>query len=345
LLNLEAQPHHTVVLSDFPLPQADVIRLRRHLSKAPTRLLFGRIDRGVPAVQRALKNNGVDVRRHYVSLQGVVSRYENVSRLHDLLADLTRGDVARLDLPFAQAGFRPAHASHLLRVVSRADYAEQDAIANSFFALLERRRLYDLTAHTPGGATLRITDDTGWFPLAGRLRSGEFRTLPAGEVSYPGSQIDGAFVADGALLASPEHPGAAREAVRLGRMSRELREHPLRIEISRGRVTNVSGRGRLSSAISRLIDRDPRYGIVTEVGISFNRACRKFIHRWGAASNEGRPGVHIAIGGDPDHRDGEGLIGEPLVHLDLMAANCSVFVNGRPFLRASSADATAATLR
>ena len=338
LLNLEAQPHHTVVLSDFPLPQADVLRLRRHLSKTATRLLFGRVDRGVTAVRRDLKNNGVDARRDYVSLQGIVSRHENVFRMHDLLDGLSRGDVARLDLPFAEGGFRPSHATHLLRVVMQADYAEQDTIAHSFFALLDRRRPYEVTAHTGEGATLRITDDTGWFGLAGRLHAGEFRTLPAGEVTYPGSRIDGAFVIDGAILASPEHPDAAREALRLGRMSRELNDHPLRLEIRAGRVTGVSGQGKLAGAISTLIDRDPRYGTVTEVGISFNRACTKFIHRWGAASNEGRPGVHIAIGGDPDHRDGQGLRGDALVHLDLMAATCQVFVNGSPFLRASSSE-------
>lgn len=338
LLNLEAQPHHTVVLSDYPLPQADVLRLRRHLSKAATRLLFGRIDRGVPAVWRDLKNNGVDIRRDYVSLQGIVSRHENVFRIHDLLNRLSRGDVARLDLPLAEAGFRPSHATHLLRVVMQADYAEQDSIADSFFALLDQKRPYEVTAHTRDAATLRITDDTGWFGLAGRLRAGEFRTLPAGEVTYPGSRIDGAFVVDGAILASPEHPDAAGEALRLGRMSSELRDHPLRLAITAGRVTGVSGRGKLATAISRLIEGDPRYGFVTEVGISFNRACTKFIHRWGAASNEGRPGVHIAIGGDPDHRDGQAMRGDALVHLDLMAANCHVFVNGSPFLRASSSE-------
>ena len=85
------------------------------------------------------------------------------------------------------------------------------------------------------------------------------------------------------------------------------------------------------AAIARLFESNERYRHVNEVGISFNGASTRYIHTWPAASNEVRPGVHLGLGGaaNPNERTS-------LIHLDCMAANCAVLVNGHPFLSASS---------
>jgi hypothetical protein len=333
LLNLHAQPHHTVFLHDFPLPGTDKELLQRELVGIPTRPLFLPMQGGFRTIMRALAAAGIDSNRDYVSLHGLVSSNRNIGILLRMFETLPRRDLARLELPLPAVGFQPSFASYLLRVVARADYSTQERAANAFFRLLTRADPYQVTVRTAAGE-LEVTDTRGWFDVGGRLRDGENRILPAGEVAYAGDNINGTFVADGAILPSPQHPDLGRQAVSLGRKFGDVPKTPVTFEISSGRVMRVYGEGDAAAAISHLVERDERYRAVTEVGISFNDACTEFVYDWPAASNESRPGVHVAIGGDasPDDPDNS----EPLIHLDCMAANVQVFINGRPFMRTSS---------
>jgi hypothetical protein len=335
LLNLRAQPHCTVFLSDFALSSQTVRHLQGQLEAAPTRLLFVRTDYGLEHVMGELRAAGVDPSRDYLSLQGVVVRQESVLLLNELFESLPRRDLSRVELPLRECGFRRAFATRLMQVVSSANYAEQDWISDHFFQMLALRKPYRVTVITPEGK-LEIRDSEPWFNIAGQLREDETRIIPGGEVSYTGDAVEGTFVVDGAILPLPEHPAVAHEARLLGPISRKLKDQPLCIRIRSGRVVQVSGEGSAPKILSKLFETDDRYRRVTEVGISFNRACDAFIHNWPAASNEARPGVHLGIGGDPTRNDGAPARGRPLVHIDCMAANCQVFVNGRRFLRASS---------
>lgn len=339
LLNLETQPHWTIFLTDFALPLSVAHRLRRQLKTAPTAVLFIRINAGgVKQVMQQMRSAGIDVHHDYISLQGVVSRQENLALLDGLFERLPHRDLVRVDVPALECGFRPSFATHSLDVVMRADYVEQDQISDRFFRLLARCKPYEVTVETPG-AKLQIRDSRPWFALAGRLRPGEARTLPDGEVAYSADEIreevEGKFVVDGAVLPIAQHPRFAEESLRLLPMSREVSKHPLCLEIRRGKVVGATGKGRAPKVISSFFERNERYRQVTEVGISFNRASTKFIHDWPAASNEVRPGVHLGIGGaaNPDDDDPQR---SPIVHIDCIAANCKVLVNGQPFLRASS---------
>ncbi|HVS32021.1 MAG TPA: hypothetical protein VMS98_11260 [Thermoanaerobaculia bacterium] len=335
LLNLQADRHWTVFVTDFPLPRSDVKRLREELPPE-TRPLFVRIDRGLPGIGRELRKAGVDRGRDYVSLQPLLKSFRSIASVHRLFGAFTHVDLARLDLPFAGTRFRTSYVRSLLDVVMRADYGEQERIANRFFELLEERRPYRVTVRTLGEATLLVSDDRPWFDLSGRMHEGESRALPGGEVAYTGDGIDGEFIVDGALLASPQTPRVGRLAAKLGRVSASLQPSPLRLRIARGRVEDAVGNRQLSSTLTRLFRADDRYRNVTEVGISFNRACARFVHDWPAASNEGHPGVHVALGGDPERSDEHQPGGPPLVHLDLMAATAEVTVNATRFLRSSA---------
>ena len=334
LLNLEAQPHWTVFLTDFPLPPAAVRSVRRQLDEAATRLLSIRIDRGVEYAIQQIRAAGANLRNDYFSLHGIVAKDEHSVLLRELNDFLRRRDFARIDLPTRESGFRPSFATHLLGVVMRANYLEQDRISGLFFDLLALRSPYHVTIRT-SRARLDVDDTRGWFSLAGRLRRNEIRSLPDGEVAYSSNRVDGQFVVDGAILPIPQRPRFADEARRLMPLSREVSRHPIRLEIRRGEVTGVTGRGTAPKILSKLFEKNERYRQVNEVGISFNRAVTRFIHSWPAASNEVRPGVHVGIGGaaNPDDDDPKR---SALVHIDCIAANCEVWVNGKPFLRASA---------
>jgi hypothetical protein len=335
LLNLERQRHWTIFLSDFDLSAVETRRLRRHLETVATKPQFIRIDRGVDEVIQKLRGAGVDLRNDYLSMQALVVHHRHLRLLHHLFDTIPHRDLARVDLPLAECGFRRSFATHLLDVVMRADYREQEAIANRFFSLLSRQNPYQVTVET-AGLIVEIYDRRPWFDLGGKLHEGEWRILPGGELAYTGAKIDGHFVADGAILPVPEHPSVAHDARRIAPLSRELTHYPLQLEIRAGRVVALSGAGTAPTLISKLLERHERYREVTEVGISFNRASNTFIYDWAASSNEARPGVHLGIGGDPSPDDDTEAQRDHLVHIDFMAANCSVYVNRQPFLRTSS---------
>jgi hypothetical protein len=335
LLNVEAQPHWTIFLTDFALRPTERRRIQRQLRAVDTRLRFVRVNRGLNDVIRQMSAGGIDPHRDYVSLQTIISRDSHLALVEELFDRLPRRDMARVDVPTVASGFQPARASRLLSIVMRSDFAEQEEVARRFFNLLAEHDPYEVVVRTRGGE-LRIRDSRGWFELAGKLRPDEMRSLPGGEVAHSGGgDIEGDFVVDGAILPVAQHRRFAGEALRLMRLSRQLRRYPFRLHVRGGKVVGVTGKGRPPGTIARLLESNERYCHVNEVGIAFNRASARFIHAWPSASNEVRPGVHVGIGGaaNPDDEDPQR---SRLIHLDCMAANCEVFVNGRPFLRASS---------
>ncbi|HEY8165294.1 MAG TPA: hypothetical protein VIF83_07045, partial [Gemmatimonadaceae bacterium] len=61
-------------MSDFALPSPDIRRVGQQLSDAPTRVLFCRADELKPQLQKA----GVDLENDYVSLQVILSKFDNI---------------------------------------------------------------------------------------------------------------------------------------------------------------------------------------------------------------------------------------------------------------------------
>ena len=333
LLNVEAQPHWTIFLTDYALEPVELRRIKHQLNAIDTRLLFLRIDRGVANALRQMRAASVDLRKDYVSLQTIVLRNGNLKFVKQLFDRFARGDLARVDTPAVASRMRKACISRLLKVVMSSDYAQQGQIARRFFNLLSRSVPYEVVVKTRGGR-LEIRDRRPWFELAGRLRPNDMRSIPDGEVTYSGNgdtRIEGEFVVDGAILPIAQDARFAAAAMRLMRLSHEVSRHPFRIRVRGGKVVDVTGDGRIPHAVSRLFETNERYRHVNEVGISFNGASTRYIHTWPAASNEVRPGVHLGLGGaaNPNERTS-------LIHLDCMAANCAVLVNGHPFLSASS---------
>jgi hypothetical protein len=330
LLNLTEQRHVTVVLADFDLPARDRERLRDEVAGLPTTLMFQQLDDRSDRVLNELADAGVNTETDYVSVQALTCTEPGLKTAVAVSDAMVRGDYARLELPWRQSGFNTGQATALLEVVQCADYYEQETVADLLFRLLGRRRPYDVIVRTLRGE-LRVHDIRPWFELAGRLRSGEQRILPGGEVAYVGESVDGTFTVDGAVLAVAQRAHAAADAARIQPASASLRASPITLEISAGRITEVAGGDTSAVALRNLLKQDA-YQTVTEVGISFNRACGRYIHDWPAACNEGHPGVHLGVGGDPDPNVDKGAAAA-LVHVDLMAANTEVLVNGQLFLR------------
>jgi len=329
LLNLGERNHHVAVVTDFELPASALSAIREAIGGAPTHLHFVSVAESADELIGRLVADGIVPERDYVSLLAVISRHQSFDVLRNAQVGLPRGDLARLELPSLEMGFSPGHAVAMLNVVLASDFRQQERASAFFYELLGLCQPYSVVVETRNGV-MNISGRRPWFQLAGRLAQGESRILPGGEVAYTGSDVSGTFTVDGGLLATPERPSVAPLAVALTALSRRFADDPVDFYVENGQVLDLRSRGALAGDLSSLLNA-PAYRRLTEVGVSFNSACTALIHDWPASANEGFPGVHIAVGGDPDPDEDDAL--QPAVHLDLIAATAAVHVNSRAFLR------------
>jgi len=331
LLNHE-EPHHvTLVLTDFQLPEGLETRLHEAVAGLSTRLVLVCAADDPSTLRVEIARAGLDPNRDYVSFLCLFCRHASFDAARAAFQAFPRADFARLELPSEEMGFSPTQAAYLLGVVLDADYELQDVAARRFYSMLGKQRPYVVQIETRGGL-LVVEDEKPWFQLGGKLQPGENRILPGGEVAYTGSRVTGVFTVDGGLLATPQRPAAAELALSLTALSRHFAEDPVDITIEKGVCVSLRSAGPLAARIEALLG-DPYYRNLTELGISFNTACEALVHEWAASSNEGVPGVHIGVGGDPDP-EGE-RAGRPLVHVDLISSSPRVTVNGAIFMNRS----------
>jgi len=335
LLNFGASRHRTIFIFDFTLPEHTKEKIVAGLAETATQVCFLH-PRDVMSDIHAdtLTRLGIDASRDYLSIHLLTSDPQVYKQAMEFVATLRHWDFARIEFPMTG---RPLHAdqvNHLINVVNDADYGEQDKLCELFYAALDENPEYTVNIDTAAG-TMVINDTQAWFQLAGRLQQGEKRILPGGEVAYTGNRVNGVFTIDGGMLAIPQWPEGEEHAKKIQVLSSALEADPLNVEIEEGVIKHFWSGKEDSATLFETLFPDDHYHLLTEVGISFNRACKAFIHDWPAASNEGRPGVHIGIGGDPDPKDRTHSFRD-LVHVDLMSANCSVTVNTQNFLKTSS---------
>lgn len=336
LLNLGQPFHTTVFVTDFEDSDRVATTFRRALDGVATNVVHLNLRAAGAEGGQTGSHCAVDLAAHglnkdeaYISVLALLCRHDSFKTVRQLHESISQGDCARLELPSVEMGFELSHAVEMADVILSADYGLQDLASDVFFSRLALNAPYRVEISTPGGV-LRVSGSHPWFQLAGRLVNGESRILPGGEIAYTGSDIDGVFTVTGGLLATPQAPEAAPLARALTHLSRRFRHDPVSITISGGQVTAFDSEGPLAGELETLLQ-DARYRQVTEVGVSFNTACRSLIHDWPASSNEGCPGVHIGLGGDPDPN--QELAKETLVHIDLISPTASVLINDQPFMK------------
>lgn len=317
--------HHTVFIIDQVLSVYLQERIRQALDGSPTQVHFIETS---DELLRELATRGIRIEVDYVSLHCWATRFASHQQSLKLLSQLRRFDFSRLEFPAEEVFcFNLSHLENLVGTLLASNFQAQDSKIEEFYTLLARRSPYEVTIHTGEGNILRLEDSASWFQLGGSLIEGESRILPSGEVAYTGAKINGRFTADGTLLAAPQRASVAKLASRLNQLRGQLQLSPLTFSIEHGRLIGLEGKGELYDFVSQLLD-TAAYREVVEVGIGFNHACREFEESWPSPANEAHPGAHIAIGGDPDPEQPDR---EVAVHIDWMAMNSRVFINGEEF--------------
>ncbi len=253
-------------------------------------------------------------------------KHASIIKGHSLLETNNNYSFARVELPIIDFSPSLEQIFYIHHVIDRSDYQRQSITAKRLFRYLQESVPYSITIKTTGELT--INDRIPLFELYGPLGKGEHRILPGGEVAYTGSSINGTFTINGALLATPLHPRGHDLAQRITTLSKHIPNDPITLMIKNGIIHHWTSVGGLHRQITTILNSRLYYRI-TEVGFSFNFAVKQFIHNWPASSNEGHPGVHVAIGGDPD--PDEKNVHKELIHVDFMSTNTSVKINNNIF--------------
>ncbi len=115
-------------------------------------------------------------------------------------------------------------------------------------------------------------------------------------------------------------------AVEIGLLS-----NPIRLEVEKGRVQNITGPGADAERLRRLLDAvaNPDAYQVAEIGIGLN-PCAEMIDN--ILSAEGKAGTaHIALGSTPGDRDAR--LTRAGIHLDLVFWHPDILLDGTPVVR------------
>jgi hypothetical protein len=333
ILNVNHQlPHLTVFITDFP----EGIRLLEQMADAISsysKILMVNIHENedlLMAINEAALEKQLKIQEYaisgYTSFQLLIRRHESFEYIRQVIKMFLRRDVARLELP--PLGFDVTHhdLNELCSVVLAADYIEQKRYSDEIFDALGTNDFYGIECSTDSGIKLEINDCVPLFDLAGPLQEGDERILPGGEVAYTGSQINGCFKVTGGLLATATQSSGISRSKKLMALSHRIPAEPLYFDIHSGKVQRVWSQDTLANEFSELfpVEKHPE---ITEVGFSFNAACQKLIHTWPSSANEGVPGVHIALGGDPGHT--LEVDQRTDVHVDLISPKATIKINNR----------------
>jgi hypothetical protein len=190
--------------------------------------------------------------------------------------------------------------------------------------LLQTLRSTDrFTVKTSSGSELDVTLDQQryrWVSSRGISREGAFVLLPAGEVATFPARISGTLVADGAF-----------NSTAFTKLDTRLGNHPAVFEIENGVMVDYRCD---NPSVEKLIERFlrvPNAGHVGELGFGTNIGIDRFIPL-NSHLNERFPSVHIGFGQSNQRR---GTVYSCDVHVDFIAADCVIEINGEAPLRST----------
>lgn len=194
----------------------------------------------------------------------------------------------------------------------RADYRLIDRLSDR---LLERVRAgRALRVRTPGGTSFTATFDPAmdWVKTSGLISRRYWSNLPAGEVFTTPGSVDGVFVCD------------ATAGDYFNAKYGDLRETPMRLEITRGRLVGIEcARRDVEAEFWEYCHTDENSDRVGELAFGTNIGVGEMIGI--LLQDEKAPGVHIAFG-DP-YASQTGANWSSSTHVDVLTRQCDVWID------------------
>lgn len=164
--------------------------------------------------------------------------------------------------------------------------------------------------------------DGGWTNSCGHFDGRFPGVLPPGEVNTYTPHVSGTVVADGALNTSFDFPGDPR-----------LAEHPVRLSVEQGRVTDISCAGPVTNQVLEAFMSVPNADRIGEVGFGTNLGIDRWVD-FVSHINERHPGLHLGLGTPAQSRDK--VDWSCPLHVDMILADCVIAFDDVEVFRAGS---------
>jgi hypothetical protein len=242
------------------------------------------------------------------------------------------GNVKLAAISFFSNPFSSSMLESYLRVATSTIYKRELAIENQLLSNLDtgRRVLFRSPEHgTEAVFEHHLTEH--WFSLHGPLDYGQQTVLPTGELAVLTDKsgeftMDSPFALTGALVikgqpilhrgsddASPSDTSETFAALA------NMQQHAVIAHVEGGVIEELSspvtGDNPLMRVLEALIEREPRYRKIHEVGFGTNAACARMTAN-NFFGNERWPGLHCGLG----------LGGYTPFHIDLALTEVDVFI-------------------
>jgi hypothetical protein len=221
-----------------------------------------------------------------------------------------------------------------IRIVSEVDYERELQIEETFLTLLDQAEDMLFLGHEFGTeAVFQHQLSEHWFSLNGPLQPGQQVVLPTGELSslvnasgefedHTHFTFDGEITLQGApIVHRGDHSTSLAETERAYQDLAAMAEEPAIVTFAGGRITAVRPahphKARFAEGLQRLLDHDPRYAKLHEMGFGTSSACSPLLPG-NYFANERHPGVHLGLG----------LGTFTKFHVDLMSTAIDVHMRG-----------------
>jgi leucyl aminopeptidase (aminopeptidase T) len=199
----------------------------------------------------------------------------------------------------------------------RADFLAVDALSRWAMQRVARAREIRVTSPAGTEITATFSPRLRWVKTSGLISRDAWGNLPGGEIFTSPASVDGVYVADGVL--------GDWLATKYG----DLRDNPVTIRIAGARIAEIAcEREDLRRDFEAYTSHDANSNRVGEFALGTNLAVRNVIGH--ILQDEKMPGVHIAFG--HPYRKHTGADWSSQTHIDAVARECSVWVEGEPII-------------
>jgi len=239
-------------------------------------------------------------------------------------ASAMRGELrARMEMTAIVDRRRIRHA-HMVEITPRimiegmrADFLAVDALSR--WALERVAKAREIRVTSPAGTHIVATFSRRlrWVKTSGLISRDAWGNLPGGEIFTSPTSVEGVYVVDGVL--------GDWLATKYG----DLRENPVTITIEKSRIAEIAcARDDLRRDFESYTSHDENSNRVGEFALGTNVAVKNVIGH--ILQDEKMPGVHIAFGHPYKEHTGAGWTSQ--THIDAVARECSVWVEGAPII-------------
>jgi len=223
----------------------------------------------------------------------------------------------------SESGLRFANMINITQKIMEegmnANYEEIAKLSNKLYSYLKDAEEIRVKTRAGSDFTARFSSSISWVISDGKIKEGNWKNLPDGEVFSCPFSVDGKVVIDGVL------------GDYFSKKYGLLDSSPLHLKIKEGRVQDVKSINKnLEKEFLEKLSTDENASRIGEFAIGTNKYIKELIGN--LLQDEKFPGVHIAVGNGYPEKTGSDC--HSAIHIDGVIRKPDVYVDGKMIMRA-----------